>query len=124
MTFRALPAHAAFVARHTWSAANMVNIHLLKTDGGWIHALTIPLQDIARLSLCPLKWLCFITFAAVGAKGNFSEAPGGNVINYENVLLDDLAEDYYFTPEGNTPTSKPPTTVSHAHPGHLTPFQG
>jgi len=78
----------------------MVNVHLRKADGEWIHALAIPLQDIARLSLRPLKWLRFATFAAVGAKGALSEAPDGNVVDYENVLLNDLAEDYYFTPEG------------------------
>ena len=91
-------------------ATNMVNLHLLKTDGECIHALAIPLQGVARLSLHPLRWLCFITFAAVGAKGDLSEAPGGNVVDYENVLLNDLAEDYCFTPDGNTPTSKPSTT--------------
>lgn len=83
----------------------MVNVHLWKADGEWIHALAIPLQDIARLSVRPLKWLCFATFAAVGAKGTLSEAPGGDVANYENVLLNDLAEDYFFTPEGDSPTS-------------------
>jgi hypothetical protein len=88
--------------------ANMVNVHILTTDGGWLHALTIPLQDIAGLSLRPLKWLRFATFAAVGARGDLSAAEAGNVVDYENVLLvEDLAEDYYFTPEGNAPT--PPT---------------
>ena len=81
----------------------MVNIHLLIPDSEWIHALAIPTQDIVKLSLCPLKWLCFITFAAVSAKGDLSEAPGGNIVNYEDVLLSNLAEDYYFTPEDNTP---------------------
>jgi hypothetical protein len=85
----------------------MVNVLLLKTDGEWIHALAIPLQDIERLSLRPLKWLRFATFAAVGAKGDLTEAPGGDVVDYENILLNDLAEDYYFTPEGNAPTLPP-----------------
>jgi len=85
----------------------MVNVHLRKAEGEWIHALAIPVQDIARLSLRPLKWLRFATFAAVGARGALSEAPGGNIVDYENVLLNDLVEDYYFTPEGNALT--PPT---------------
>ncbi|KAI0002169.1 hypothetical protein BJV74DRAFT_894451 [Russula compacta] len=81
----------------------MVNIHLRKTDGTWIHALIIPLEDIGRLSLCPLKWLRFAAFAAVGAKGHLSDTPGGNQVNYENVSLADLAENdnYYFSPEGD-----------------------
>jgi len=89
----------------------MVNIHLRKGDGQWIHALAIPLEDIGRLSLRPLKWLRYVTFTAVGAKGHLSDIPGGNVIDYENVSFADLGEDdnYYFTPEGNTPT--PPTIL-------------
>ena len=47
----------------------MVNVYLLKTDGGWIHCLAIPLEDIERLSLHPLKWLRFIIFTVSGAKG-------------------------------------------------------
>jgi hypothetical protein len=42
-------------------------------------------EDIRRLSLCPLKWLCFVTFAAFGAIGYLSDTPGGSVIYYENV---------------------------------------
>src|SRR5260370_37491846 len=78
----------------------MVNIHIQKTDGQWVHALAIPLEDIGRFSLHPLKWLRFATFTVVGAKGHLSDTPGGNVVDYENVSLADL-DNYYFTPEGN-----------------------
>ena len=83
----------------------MVNVYLLKTDGGWIHCLAIPLEDIERLSLRPLKWLRFVIFTVSGAKGHLSDTPGGNVVDYENISLADLTEDanYYFTPEGNAP---------------------
>src|SRR5260370_30970409 len=86
----------------------MVNIHIQKTDGQWVHALAIPLEDIGRFSLHPLKWLRFATFTVVGAKGHLSDTPGGNVVDYENVSLTDL-DNYYFTPEGNAPT--PPTIL-------------
>ena len=84
----------------------MVNVHIRKTDGDWIQALAIPLEDIRRLSLRPLKWLRFVAFAALGAKGHLSQTPGGNLVDYENVSLADLAEDenFYFSPEGDAPT--------------------
>jgi len=50
-----------------------VTRHLRKTGGAWIHALAIPLEDIARLSFRSLKWLRFATFTAVGAKNDLSE---------------------------------------------------
>ena len=89
---------------------HMVNIHLQMTDGQWVHALSIPCEDIERISaLHPLKWLRFVTFAAVGARGHLSPITDGNgAVDYE-IELTDLAEDYYFTPEGNAPT--PPTIL-------------
>jgi len=89
----------------------MVNVYVRKGDE-WIHALAIPLEDVRRLSLRPLKWLRFVTFTALGAKGHLSDTPGGNIVDYENVSLADLAEDgnYYFTPEGKLPPA-PPTIL-------------
>ncbi|KAI0284486.1 hypothetical protein BC826DRAFT_1179330 [Russula brevipes] len=78
----------------------MVNIHLRKMDGSWMCALAIPLEDIGRLSLRPLKWLRFATFAALGVKGHLYDAPRGNVVDYGNVSLADLADNYYFSLEG------------------------
>jgi hypothetical protein len=78
-------------------------------DGSWICAFAIPLEDIGRLSLCPLKWLRFVAFAALGVKGHLYDSPGGNVVDYENLSLADLANNYYFSPEGNAPT--PPTIL-------------
>lgn len=86
----------------------MVNVHLQNMDTS-IHALAIPLEDIGRLSLRPLKWLCFATFAAVGAMGHLSDTPGGN--QDEHVSFANLSENdnYYFSPEGDAPT--PPTIL-------------
>lgn len=84
----------------------MVNIHTRKEGvEEWVHALAIPPQDIHRLSLRPLKWLRFVTFTVVGGRGNLFDAPDGNLVDYENVSLDDIAEsaNYYFVPEGNAP---------------------
>ncbi|KAI0291867.1 hypothetical protein BC826DRAFT_465994 [Russula brevipes] len=78
----------------------MVNIHLRQKDGPWICALTIPLEDIGRLSLRPLKWLRFVAFAVLGVKGHLYDSPGGNVVDYGILSLADLANDYYyFSPE-------------------------
>ena len=83
----------------------MVDIYMKESDdGGWIRALNIPLEDIARLSLRPLKWLRFVAFAVLGAKGDLFDGPvpGSNVVNYESVSHDELAENYYyFVPDGN-----------------------
>jgi hypothetical protein len=66
----------------------------------WIHALSIPYKDIERLTLCPLKWLRFAIFTVCGAKGDFSATPGGEIVDYENVLFDNLVDEYYYTPDG------------------------
>ncbi|KAI0284487.1 hypothetical protein BC826DRAFT_156395 [Russula brevipes] len=79
---------------------NMVNIHLRKMDGSWMCAFAVPLEDIGRLSLRPLKWLRIVTFAALGVKGHLYDAPRGNVVDYGNVSLADLADNHYFSPEG------------------------
>jgi len=77
----------------------MVNIFVRVNDGGWIHALTIPPNDIQRLSLRPLKWLRFAAFAAFGAKGHLLDAPGGNIVNDETEHAG-LGENYFFQHDG------------------------
>ena len=80
----------------------MVNVYV-KVDNQWIHALVIPLEDIERLSLRPLKWLRFVVFTVVGAKGHLFDAPDGSLVDYENVSLANIAENdnYYFASEGD-----------------------
>ncbi|KAF8443814.1 hypothetical protein L210DRAFT_3395087 [Boletus edulis BED1] len=71
-------------------------------SGEWIRALEIPLEDIERLSFRPLKWLRFVAFAALGAKGDLfdTSGPDRNIVNYKTVSFTDLAESYYFVPDG------------------------
>ena len=90
----------------------MVSVYVRKGDDEWIRALAVPLEDIRRFSLRPLKLLRFVTFTALGAKGDLSDTPGGNVVDYENVSRADLAEDNsYFTPEDETPLHLRPSSV-------------
>jgi hypothetical protein len=79
-----------------------VSIHL-KIENQWVRALEIPREDIQRLSLKPLKWLRFVCIAAFGAKGNLHPSEDRPItVEYETILqVNDLAEDYYFLPEGN-----------------------
>jgi len=80
----------------------MVNVYVSLPNDGWIHALSVPLEEIWRLSLRPLKWLRYATFAVLGARGHLLETPGGNIVDYENVSLAD-GDNYYFSAEGNVP---------------------
>ena len=82
----------------------MVNIYMHKSDSDqWIRALDIPLEDIKRFTLWPLKWLRFVAFAVLGAKGDLldSPPPTGGVVDYETPFSD-TAENYYYSPTGNT----------------------
>ncbi|KAF8331187.1 hypothetical protein F5887DRAFT_1274000 [Amanita rubescens] len=47
--------------------ATLVNIYL-PTDRGQVLALSIPFSDIERLSVRPVKWLRFVTFAICGVR--------------------------------------------------------
>ena len=78
-----------------------VDIYLhIQYSTEWIRALSIPRKDIERLTLRPLKWLRFATFAVCGAKGHLSTTQGSEMVDYENVLFDNLADKYYYTPDG------------------------
>ncbi|KAF8138962.1 hypothetical protein EV363DRAFT_1445730 [Boletus edulis] len=75
----------------------MVNIYMRNlSNNQWIRGLEIPLEDIERLSSRPLKWLRFVAFAVLGAKGDLFDTPDGNIVHYETVSFADLAESYYF----------------------------
>ncbi|KAF8431066.1 hypothetical protein L210DRAFT_3456430 [Boletus edulis BED1] len=78
----------------------MVNIYMRNlSNNQWIRGLEISLEDIERLSRRPLKWLRFVAFAVLGAKGDLLDAPDGNIVNYNTVSVTD-AESYYFFPDG------------------------
>jgi hypothetical protein len=80
----------------------MVNIYL-PTDRGQVLALSIPFSAIERLSVRPVKWLRFVTFAICGVRGHLSESamPNGTPVDYESISFDNIAEAYYYVPEGN-----------------------
>src|ERR1700720_657124 len=78
----------------------MVDIYLIMpNEGSQVLALSIPPSDIQRLSIRPLKWLRFVTFAVCGVPGNLSATPDGPAIEYGS-LHTDVAEAYYYTPQG------------------------
>ena len=79
----------------------MVNIYLGIGDRQ-VLTLSIPLCDIERLSVRPLKWLRFVAFAICGARGDLSEMPNGPPVGYDSVTLaDPIAEAYYYTSDRN-----------------------
>jgi hypothetical protein len=77
-----------------------VNIYLHIEDRQ-VLALSIPFSDIERLSVRPVKWLRFVTFAICGVRGDLSAMPNGPPVDYDSISLDDIAEAYYYIPEGN-----------------------
>ncbi|KAF8325684.1 hypothetical protein F5887DRAFT_1065316 [Amanita rubescens] len=90
------------VASSSQHHATMVNIYL-PTDRGQVLALSIPFSDIERLSVRPVKWLRFVTFAICGVRGHLSESaiPNGTPVDYESISFDNIAEAYYYIPEGD-----------------------
>ena len=81
-------------------ATNMVNVYLHVEDRQ-VLALSVPFSDIERLSIRPVKWLRFVTFAICGVRGDLSAMPNGPPVDYDSISLDHIAEAYYYTPEGN-----------------------
>ena len=76
----------------------MVDIYLIMPNDSQVLALSIPPSDIQRLSIRPLKWLRFVTFAVCGVPGNLSATPDGPAVEYGSSA--DIAEAYYYTPQG------------------------
>ena len=66
----------------------MVDIYL-PMEGQQVLMLSIPFSDIERLSLRPVKWLRFVTFAICGVRGDLSATPNGPA-DYDRISLDDL----------------------------------
>ena len=79
----------------------MVDIYLIVPNkGSQVLALSIPSSDIQRLSIRPLKWLRFVTFAVCGVPGNLSATPDGPAVEYDSIPHAEIAEAYYYTPQG------------------------
>src|ERR1700723_4814111 len=79
-------------------STSMVDVYL-KVEDQQVPALSIPLSDIQRLSIRPLKWLRFVTFAFCGAHGDLSPTPDGPPVDYNSVALD---PSYYYVAHGDT----------------------
>ncbi|KZP03416.1 hypothetical protein FIBSPDRAFT_969020 [Athelia psychrophila] len=80
---------------------NMVEIYLSTPNEAQVLALSVPSSDIQRLSNRPLKWLRFITFTVCGVRGDLSATPNGHPVDYGNIPHADIAQAYYYTPEGD-----------------------
>ena len=76
----------------------MVSIYL-DNGSSQVPFLSVPLNDLQRLSIRPLKWLRFATFAVCGARGDLSLSPGGPTVNYDAT---EIGESYYYTHSGET----------------------
>jgi len=80
----------------------MVNVHLLSSSRVWILAISVPLDDIQRLSVRPLKWLRFVTFTICGVTGKLATTKDGpSIVDYDSISFDDLTDDYYYIPDGD-----------------------
>ncbi|KAK0187236.1 hypothetical protein F5146DRAFT_767916 [Armillaria mellea] len=79
-----------------------VNIHLSYRNAQ-VLALSIPIADIKRLSIRPLKWLRYVAFTVFGATGHLALTADGSAVEDENFTWesqDRLCEDYYYIPDG------------------------
>ena len=74
----------------------MIKIYL-NCPRSQIPFLSIPLSDVLRLSIRPLKWLRYVMFSICGARGELSTGPEGPVVDYETTALVDDRIYYYIT---------------------------
>ncbi|KAF8957264.1 hypothetical protein BDZ97DRAFT_1670266 [Flammula alnicola] len=82
------------------SSVTDINLHL-SYQNEQIVALTIPIDDIKRLSLRPPKWLRYVAFAVFGAPGRLALTSDANApdVDYD-VPLGEISGDYYYIPDG------------------------
>jgi hypothetical protein len=74
---------------------------LLRTaDEEWSVVLSIPVYEVRRLSLRPLKWLTFVAFAICGAEGHLCVNRLGEHVNYNATSTGPLAKEYYYFNQG------------------------
>ncbi|KAN0130740.1 hypothetical protein V8E53_011415 [Lactarius tabidus] len=72
----------------------MVNISL-NINGPPILFLTIPNDDVLRLSIRPYKWIRYVLFSICGARGDLSTVPNGQPVDYDSTSLADDINLYY-----------------------------
>ncbi|KAH9172519.1 hypothetical protein EDB89DRAFT_1851085 [Lactarius sanguifluus] len=76
----------------------MVEIYL-NVDGSQLSFLSIPLDDVQRLSIRPFKWLRYVMYCICGARGDLSASQGGPPVDYDSTkLADDVI--YFYEPSG------------------------
>jgi hypothetical protein len=63
--------------------------------------LSIPCDDIQRLSCRPLKWLRYVAFTICGARGDLHRSHRGTVVDY-NTSIHDIADSYYYWSPGES----------------------
>ncbi|KAK0490320.1 hypothetical protein IW261DRAFT_1387622 [Armillaria novae-zelandiae] len=89
------------------ASVKAVNIHLSYRNKQGL-ALSIPIDDIRRLSIRPLKWLRYVAFTVFGATGHLALTADGSAFEDENITWeseDRLCEDYYYIPDGKGTSS-------------------
>ena len=62
--------------------------------------LSIPPDDIQRLSDAPLKWLRFVTFTICGARGHLLQSHEGPIVDYDATSINYIVGPYYYEPNG------------------------
>ncbi|KAJ7229418.1 hypothetical protein B0H12DRAFT_1147778 [Mycena haematopus] len=70
---------------------NVIRLHLC-TEGYWRLFLEIPLLDLSRLTLRPVKWLRYLGWCIYGRPGWLSTTPGGLEVAEDA----ELSADYYY----------------------------
>ncbi|KAH8988298.1 hypothetical protein EDB86DRAFT_2051219 [Lactarius hatsudake] len=74
----------------------MVEIYL-NVDGSQLSFLSIPPDDVRRLSIRPFKWLRYALYCICGARGGLSASQGGPPVDYDSTkLADDVI--YFYEP--------------------------
>src|SRR5712675_1514888 len=81
--------------------------------------LSIPKDDIRRLSLTPHRWIIFVMFTICGAHGMLTATPGGPPVNIDTTFPD-LLERYYLIRmvRDSSLSSCARLIISQAHPSH------
>ncbi|THH20320.1 hypothetical protein EW146_g1008 [Bondarzewia mesenterica] len=92
---------ALFFATARMQHPHEVTLTIKTNSDTWRPALRIPLIDLKRLSLRPLKWIRFIAYAITGAQGELYLLPSSSELEGEVVNYDDASHfqsEYYFVP--------------------------
>jgi hypothetical protein len=77
------------------SKMTLIHIFLADNDAD-TPFLSIPSEDIEKLSHSPHKWLKFVMFAICGAHGVLSATPGGTAVDNDTTFSNDDVQHYYY----------------------------